>query len=132
MLTMARRDVTQRERGRFRRSAVALLAALALVAAPLRAVMACTMPEVAVVGGAAEGHAHHDLEAEESRRGPATPVDERGHDVCPDLAGCAAVAIAAQAMAPPTGVLPDAAIDAASYTGWDTPLRALEPPPPRR
>lgn len=118
------------------RRAAALLAIIALVAMPLRAVGACAMPagepgSAITAGGAgeptADEHLHHATESEGGEVPTGSP-----HQVCPDLSGCAVVALGAAGVGHVSfgsGALPP---ERALVSLVDGPRSALDPPPPRR
>lgn len=130
---------------------MALLATLALLAAPVRPALACAMPDAARAGlsaGAAAsvadagaGHAHHDAEPEvpahaAAHAGPHTgsgvPLpDPAGHDRCPDLAACAVVALGATPTRSADPVSTAERVAGEDSARPDAPVAAVEPPPPR-
>jgi hypothetical protein len=109
------------------RRVAALLAWTALLALPLRAVAACTMPAAedshAVEHSVPEASGHHD-------HGSDAPLPME-HDRCPDLASCAAAAILVQ-HAPPV-LEPALSEDGARALvgSLESAVRSLDPPPPK-
>lgn len=101
------------------RIAAALAAVIALLVAPVRPVLECTMPAAASV---ADEHAGHEMPADDT-----TPA----HQACPDLAHCVAVA--------PLVVATSVEIESAVRVELHTPVvmrptsatTSLEPPPPK-
>jgi hypothetical protein len=111
------------------RLASAFAAVIALLVAPVRPVLECTMPaaeSATVAASGADEHAGHAMPA-------GVPADESApaHDVCPDLAHCVTVApLAVGARVDVASALrvllqTPAAAQPASATS------ALEPPPPK-
>lgn len=92
---------------------------IALLVAPVRPVLACTMPAAESVTDEHAGHGMPDADT-----APA-------HDVCPDLAHCVAVA--------PLAVATTADVESAARVVLETPVvtrptsatTSLEPPPPK-
>lgn len=130
------------------RRAAALLASLALLAVPARGVLACDMDGalttvtalgVAGVTGGSDAHAHHRAEAAHMTASPETDrVPEGGNPEaptvpqCDHLVGCAPIAFSACALlvaAESEVAAPELPSDARAVTA---PVRALEPPPPKR
>lgn len=130
------------------RRAAALLASLALLAVPARGVLACDMgamaPTAAVTGasestGGSDAHAHHHApapraaaspEAEPHATGGSPEVPSVPH--CDHLVGCAPIAFSTGAVlvaAESEVAAPELPSDARAVTA---PVRALEPPPPKR
>ncbi len=114
------------------RRAGALLATLALLAMPLRAVVACTMPaaiasvESETVNTPAE-HADHG----EHGALPGSLPDGGRHTACPDIAGCLAVAVLERPPVVGNTDAPPAAPRALVPLHVESPALALEPPPPK-
>lgn len=109
------------------RRVAALLAWTALLALPLRAVAACTMPAAeishAVEQSASEESGHHAHGSDTS-----VPVE---HDQCPDLASCAAAAILVSHAPPVLGPAPSEDGARAIVGTRESPVRSLDPPPPK-
>jgi hypothetical protein len=114
------------------RAAGLALALLALLATPLRALVDCTMPQRPVASVVA-GHEHHGMTAGGaggSSEAPAPTTPDHGR--CPDLAGCALVALPGTADSQPGDAGPVGTPEGAPETRIAAPLRTIDPPPPRR
>jgi hypothetical protein len=125
------------------RMMAAVLAAVGLLARPLRAVVLCPMeqPVAAAATAEADEHAHHaghDMDASASADASAesaAQLPEGGvpsHETCPDLAHCAVAA-------PPSSAASHGAhvciCSARAVTVHDRPASAVstvEPPPPKQ
>jgi hypothetical protein len=110
-----------------------LLAAVALLALPLRTVVACTMAPAAsasraAVHGARESHGSH--EATEQDAGD--PAPDEGHTACPDLANCASAVLPAAPVASDAPRAIGALVAPFVPVRPVAPVRALDPPPPKR
>lgn len=109
------------------RRLAALLALFALVAMPLRTVGACAMPAGTPDATAATEHEHHTQEPDAGE----VPADAP-HDDCPDLSGCAVVALGVARAGQVALRSGDLAPERARISLVDGPRAALDPPPPRR
>lgn len=108
------------------RRVAALLAWTALLALPLRAVAACTMPAAEVshaVEHSVEESGHHAHHSDAP-----LPVE---HDRCPDLASCAAAALLVDHAPPVLEPAPSEDGARALVGSLKSPVRSLDPPPPK-
>ena len=130
------------------RRAAALLASLALLAVPARGVLACDMAAMpsaagisqpAEVSGEAGAHQHHHMDASATA---ASSADERGPrdgnpeapalPHCDHLVGCSPIAFSTGAVLVATESEIAAPEPPSDTRAVDAPVRALEPPPPKR
>jgi hypothetical protein len=108
---------------RLRRCVAALLAVVALMSATARPVLACEM-------GRAEHPAQHPA-GHPADHGPAHEPDAPRSVACDHLVGCTVMVVAAAPTIVITAVgTPDTAPRTVA-AAIDSPVRALEPPPPR-
>lgn len=131
------------------RRVMTVAAMLAVAVLPLRAAGLCEMPAerrgagVAMNGEHAEHaeHAEHTEHAEHAAHAghstPAAPATHPPHDgsspdACPDLAGCAVLALAATASERQRETLTVESPVASVAALEDGPATSLDPPPPRR
>ena len=121
------------------RHLAASLAAWGLLALPLRSLAACPMQEPAAAAAATGATAALDEHGEHAgHEMPAGPSDGAGdhhgptHDVCPDVAHCAAALLRDRGPELPQGGL--ACADVASQAGdrLSSVGRTLDTPPPKR
>ena len=96
---------------------------MALLVAPVRPVLECTMP-VAVAEGATDEHAGHAMPE-------SVPADDSAptHEICPDLAHCVAVAPLATGASVEVGSAPRVVLETPVATRPASATSSLEPPP---
>ena len=129
------------------RRLAAFLASIALVSVMVRPVLACDMGHqgqaVSASPESADPHAHHGMVSDESvpneKVDPVDPIDPRAPSApspaglgCDHVVGCAVMALSSTQTVVMTPITMRDAAPRTTDAALDAPMRALEPPPPRR